>query len=880
MRPRGTRRLFRFTSRTAGDIHADIADEMAFHVEMRVETLRRDGLSEAEARAQASREFGDPAAHDAVCAPIDGSAERRSRWRRLAEECVQDLRVGLRLLLRSPGFAAAAICTLALSIGANTAIYSLLDAVLLRPVPLPEPGRLALIWETRPDGGTNSASGGAFLDWRSNQTQFDAIVLMNPVAQNLSGRGATEQLKGMEVSHEFLQVLGVPAVIGRGFLPAEDQPGGPSDVVMITEEFWRSRFGADTAILGQRLVLDDVPRTVIGVLPRAAWIFPTDTFFIPAVLMPGTNRVERSPHWAAVFGRLSNRSTFAAADAELKAIKARLNGEYPAFKRDWSVRAQPVSEALGLVTRTPMLLLLGAVSVLLLIACANVANLVLARGRHREQELATRAALGAGSARLARQLLTESVVLALLGGVVGVVLAAGGVRVLRSIAAGSLPIALTPQLNLRVLMASAGITLITGLLFGLVPALRARRPDLSLAINNGGRRATAAGQHRTQSMLVVTQVALTMVLLAAAGLLLRSLANTTRVDPGFDAERVLAFDVALPKASYDAEAKRVAFATTMIGRLRAVPGIEQAGSGQAIPFSGGGSGEYFQRPGTGGDEGLTLGRMDFVSSGYLEALGARVRAGRLIAAGDTTGSGARVAVISETTARRFFPRGDAVGQVLRIQADEWRVVGVIADIVDRRLDGERKPFCWVPYVFNSSRMSFAVRTPNEPLSLVGSVRRELAAVDPGVALANPRALEQTRAGSLTQRRVVLGLVSAFAAAALLLACVGIYGVMAYGVATRRREIGIRLALGAVPTTVVREELAGGVSPLLLGLGLGTLGALVAARLLASELYGVKASDPTVLVITALTIATAAMGACLIPAWRATKYDPLESLRAE
>ena len=880
MRPRDTRRLFRFTSRTSHEIHHDIADEVVFHLEMRAETLRREGMGEAEARAQATREFGDASAHHAVCGPIDQRAERRRGWRRLADECLQDLRVGMRLLLRSPGFAAAAIVTLGLSIGANTAIYSLLDAVLLRPVPLPEPDRLALIWETRPDGGTNSASGGAFLDWRANQTRFDAIVLMNPVAFNLRGRGVTERLTGMEVSHEFLQVLGVPPVLGRGFLPEDDRPGGANDVVMITEEFWRTRFGADTGILGQRLVLDDVARTVIGVLPRSAWLFPTDTFFVPAVLAPGTSRAERSPHWAAVFGRLSAGSSFAAADAELKSIKKRLDSEYPAFKRAWGVRAQPVSEALGLVTRTPMLLLLGAVSLLLLIACANVANLVLARGRQREQELATRAALGAGSARLARQLLTESVALALLGGGFGLLLAAGGVRILRSVAAESLPLALTPQLNLRVLAASVAVTVITGLLFGLVPAIRARRPALSLAISNGGRRATAAGQHRTQSILVVAQVALTMVLVVAAGLLLRSLVNTTRVDPGFDAARVLAFDVSLPRASYDTPEKRVAFVTMMVERLRAVPGIEQAGSGQAIPFSGGGSGEYFQRPGSGGDEGLTLGRMDFVSPGYLQALGARVRAGRLIVSDDTAGAGARVTVISETTARRFFPRGDAVGQVLRIQASEWRVVGVVADIVDRKLDGDPKPFCWVPFVFNAGHMSFAVRAGGEPLALVGDIRRELAAVDPGVALANPRSLDDTRVGSLTQRKVILGLVAAFAGTALLLACVGIYGVIAYGVATRRREIGIRLALGAVPTAVVRQVLGWGVGQVVAGLVVGAFGAVATARLLASELYGVQASDPTVLGVTALTIAAAATGACLIPAWRATRYDPLESLRVE
>ena len=322
----------------------------------------------------------------------------------------------------------------------------------------------------------------------------------------------------------------------------------------------------------------------------------------------------------------------------------------------------------------------------------------------------------------------------------------------------------------------------------------------------------------------------------------------------------------------------MAFVATLLERLRALPGVERAGSGLAIPFSGGGNGEYFARPGAADTQ--TLGRLDFVSPGYLEALGARVRAGRLVASGDIVGDGALVAVISETTARRFFPKGDGVGQTLRIQGGEWRVIGVVADIVDRRLDGERKPFAWVPFLFDASRLSFAVRTPGLPLAQVGAVRRELAAIDGGVALANPRSLDHTRAGSLTQRKVVLGLVGAFAAAALVLACVGIYGVMAYAVATRRREIGIRLALGAVRAAIVRQVLVGGVRQLAAGLALGLVGAIVAARLLASELYGVGASDPAVLVATALTIAAAALLACWIPAWRAARRDPLESLRAE
>ena len=880
MRPWGVRRLFRFSDRTPADIRDDIADEVAFHIEMRVGDLQREGMSESAARGQALREFGDPARHDALCTPIDQVAERNSRARRFLEELLQDTRVGLRLLARSPGFAVAAVLTLALGIGANTAIYSLLDAMLLRPVPLPEPERLAILWETRPDGGTNSASGGAFLDWRAHQTRFSAIVLTNPVAYNLRGAGATERLTGLEVSHEFLDVLGVPALLGRGFLPEEDRPGGPNDVIVLTEELWRTRFGGDASVLGSRLVLDDVPRTVVGVLPRGAWIVPTHTFFVPAVLTPGTSRVARDSHWATVFGRLAPGATIAAADAELRVVKQRLASEYPGYKQAWGVLAQPVEAALGTMTRTPVLLLLGAVSMFLLIACANVANLVLARGRSREQELATRAALGASGGRIARQMITESLALAVLGGAFGLLVAALGVRLLRQLIAEVLPLAFTPQLNVRVLAASAAVTLCTGLLFGLVPAVRARRPDLHLAIGNGGRRTTARGHRRTQSLLVVAQVALTVVLVVASGLLLRSLANTARVDPGFDAGRVLAFDISLPRTSYEAREKRLAFVASFLERLRAIPGVEAAGSGLAIPFSGGGSGEYFQRPGTGGDEGQAIGRVDFVSAGYLEALGARVRAGRLVTDADTAGDGARVAVISETTARRYFPLGDAVGQVLRIQGGEWRVIGVVADIVDRRLDGERKPFAWVPFTFEASRLSFAVRTHGAPLGVIEDVRRELAAIDGGVAVANPRALDQTRAGSLMQRKVVLGLVGTFAGAALLLACVGIYGVMAYAVATRRREIGIRLALGAVRSAVVRQVLASGVRELAAGLALGAVGALAAARLLASELYEVRSFDPVVLTTTLTTIAAVALLACWLPAWRAARLAPTDTLRAE
>lgn len=879
MRPWGTKRLFRFASRSRDEIRTDIADEVAFHLQMRTDALVGDGLSPEEAAAQAAREFGDRTAHDAACTVHDMRAERRSRVRRWVSEAAQDARVGLRVLRRTPGFAVAAILTLALGIGANTAIYSLLDAVLLRPLPWPEPERLAILWETRADGGTNSASGGAFLDWRTHQTQFSAIVLTNPVAMNLRLASGAERVTGMEVSHEFLDVLGVPALIGRGFLPEEDQPGGPTGVVMLTEEFWRARFGGDPGILGRTLVLDDEPRVVVGVLPRRAWVFPTDAFITPLVLRPGTARSGRSEHWGSVFGRLAPGATMATADAELKRIKARLDPEYPAYKRAWGVRAQPAVEALGTVTRTPMLLLLGAVSLLLLIACANVANLVLARGSHRAPELATRAALGAGSGRLARQLVTESLTLALIGGSLGLIVADVVLRVLVSVAAEALPIAFTPQLNVRVLVSTFLITVGTGVLFGLVPAVRARRTALSVAIGNGGRRSTAGGQHRTQSLLVVAQVALTMVLLAAAGLLLRSLANTANVDAGFEPDRVLAFDVSLPESSYRDNTARLAFLDRFVERVRALPTVEHAGVGRGIPFAGGAYGEYHQRPG-GSDDTPALGRLDFVSPGFLETLGVRLRGGRLLGEADAAGAGARVAVINETSARRFFPEGGALGQTLRIAGNEWRIVGVVADVVERRLDGDRMPYAWVPVTFNTSRLSFVVRTSGAPLAMVEPLRRELAAIDPGVALASPRALDRVRSSSMTSRKVVLGLVASFAGAALLLAAVGIYGVMAYVVATRRREIGIRLALGALQGVVVRQVMAGGATVLAAGLLLGLIGAVGAARLLASELYGVRSSDPAVLAVAALTILATALLACWLPAWRASRLDPLTSLRSE
>ena len=412
MRPRGVKRLFAFSSRTRDEVRTDIHDEFQFHLDMRVADLMRDGLSEADARAQAAREFGNQRAGAAAIAHHDDRIEQRRRLSTIAGEIKQDALIALRLLGRSPGFAAVAILTLALGIGANTAIFSALDAVLLRPLPYPAPDRLVEVFERLENGSQNSVAGGVFLDWKQHSTQFEAMTILDRVTYNLRGSGTPERLQGIAASHDLLQVLGVGPLLGRGFIEEDDRPGGRNDVVILTEELWRSRFGGNPSILDTNIILDDVPRTVVGILPRGAWLFREDQFFVPLVLTPGTPRAARSPHWAVVFGRLKPGATIERADAELKSIKQQLAKEYPPFKAKWSVGVRSLPELVAGTSRPSLLILLGAVSLVLLIACANVANLLLARSQQRQQEIALRAALGATGGRIVRQVLTESVVLA------------------------------------------------------------------------------------------------------------------------------------------------------------------------------------------------------------------------------------------------------------------------------------------------------------------------------------------------------------------------------------------------------------------------------------------------------------------------------------
>jgi predicted permease len=451
MKPRGVKRLFGFPSRSRDEVRGEIAEEFRFHLDMRIEELTQAGVDPEAARVQALQEFGDPDSGANRCAVHGERLERHRRAARLASELRQDTTVALRQLAAGPGFAIVAILTLALGIGATAAIFSALDAVLLRPLPYRGADRLVEVFETNDTGRRNSVSGGAFLDWRDHQTQFDSLTLVTPISANLRGTAAPERLTGLEVSHGFLRVFGIMPILGSGFLPEHDQPGAFNAVVILTEELWRSRFGGDPSIVGTSIVLDEVPRTVVGILPSGAWIFREAQFLVPAVLMPGTSRSRRSPHWAEVYGRLKPATTAMRADAELKAVKQQLAPLYPAFKQKWNVMVQPLHDVLSADRRAVLLTLLGAVALVLLIACANVANLLLARACRRQQEMALRRALGATSARLMRQVLTEAAILAGLGGVAGVALASWGVKFVGLLMTDVVPQAMTPHLDARVL---------------------------------------------------------------------------------------------------------------------------------------------------------------------------------------------------------------------------------------------------------------------------------------------------------------------------------------------------------------------------------------------------------------------------------------------
>ena len=851
------------------DFDAEMAAEMRAHLELEAEARLARGAAPEEARRQAALAFGH------VESVKETVRDRRAgQW---AAQTVQDVRYAVRLLGKWPTFSAVVIGTIALAVGGTATIFSAFDAVLLRPLPYPEADRLVQIVELLDDGSRNSVSAGAFADWRGNATRIDSAVLMGGVTANLRrGRGAAERIAGARVSHELLRVFRMAPVLGRGFGPDDDRPGRGDDVVLLTETLWRTRFGADASMLGTPITLDERPRTVIGVVPDGLYLERDVQFFIPAVI-DAADRGQIAGHWAVVFGRMTPGTTVPQLDAELKAVKRRLNSAYPAFKRDWGVQAIGLQGEMARQAR-PLLLALGAaVTLVLLIACANIANVLLARAWLREREVALRAALGAGSARLVRQLLTESAVMALIGGAVGIGLASLAIGVLAAQAADFLLPAMMPRLDVRVVLFALAVSLLTGFAFGALPAWRVRRPNLADAMRRDGPTATAR-RPGGQAALVVGQVALTVVLLVAAGLFGRSLVRAVGADPGFTPEQVLAFDLSLPDATYPNPESRLAFSTAVLERLRALPGVRAAGTAMGIPFAGGGFGEFLSAKPQPQRGDLVLGRVDYVSDGFFEALGARRRAGRFFTADDNRPDSRRVAVINQAVVRQFF-RGDRdpVGRTIYFNGP-YEIVGVIDDIVDRRLDLAHAPRIYLPQGRNPFTFSIVVGATGDPGGLAPSVRQALRAVDAGVAAVNIRTLDQASARSMADRRLAVWVVLLFAFAALTLASLGVYGVMADAVNARRRELCLRIALGASRGHVIRSVVSGGLALAVTGVVIGGVAAVAASRWLQELLYDVRPSDPLVFAGAIGTIALVAVAASCGPAIRATRLDAIAALR--
>jgi len=808
---------------------------------------------------------------------------------------VQDARYGLRMLRRQPAFTAVAVLALALGIGANTAIFSVVNAVLLRPFPFREQERLVGVWEANEHMDRVEVSPGNFADWRRHAGDtFEQLAVLNFWSANLAGDGSPERLQGFQVSPSLFPMLGVEPVLGRTFTAEEEQPGRDA-VVVLSHGLWRRRFAGDPGVLNRTLNVNGRAYTVVGVMPPDFQIHRRAELWSPFAPDERT-LANRLPHYLIVFGRLREGVSPEQARSAMAALAREMAGRHPDTNAGWSANVVPLREQAVGDVETPLLLLLGAVGFVLLIACANVANLSLARSASRTKEIAIRTALGAGRLRIVRQLLTESVLLALAGGGTGLLLAAWGIDLLVANlspgAAFSLPRAEQIGIDRGVLAFTLLVSLATGLVFGLAPALQATKADLGEGLKEGGRTSGAgAPGRRLRSALVVSEIALSVVLLVGAGLLVRSIVGLLRVNPGFDGEGVVTMRVTLPRAKYDEDAKVTAFLDQLLGRLKALPGVEAAAATSQLPLGGSNASTTFQIDGqpplAPSEQPGAHSRV--VSPDFFSALRIPVIEGRAFSEADDAAQ-PRAVVISQHVARKFFPEGGAVGRRIRSGGGEgqlYTIVGVVGDVKHQGLTREPQATLYFTHKTDPGRsMVLTVRTADARLaeSLAPSMRREVLAVDPDQPVFDVRTAREAVEQSISLERSVAFLLSVFACVAVALAAVGIFGVMSYTVTQRTREIGVRMALGAEPRDILRLFLCHGFALALLGAGVGLAGALILMRvlgsLIAGLLFGVTATDPLTYAGVALALVAVALAACYLPARRATKVDPMVALRYE
>ncbi len=863
-------------------VELELSEEIQAYLDMLTEAKLREGLSPREARRAALVELGG----------VDQIKEqvREVRMGSFIEAVRQDIRYGVRVLIKSPVFTAVAILSLALGIGANTAIFSVVNGLLLKPLPYPESDRVMHVWHTPPQDSFPgqdrfSVSPGNYLDWKAQSQSFEQMAAYEYAGFSMSTSGDPVPVIAVAVASDFFSVLRSQPARGRTFT-AEEEEAGRDQVVVLSHGLWQRAFGADPSIVGRTVTLNSRSFNVVGIMP-AGFEFPQEAELWVPLAWDAEQRRVRSIHDSLVVARLKQGVTLEQAQAEMSTISGRLEQQFPEENKNWGARVIPLHEDIVGDVRPMLLLLFAAVGVVLLIACVNVANLMLARGANRQKEIALRIALGATRGRVVRQLLTESVLLAVVGGVLGLLLAGWGSDMLVRLSSGSLPPSTEIGLDKWTLAFTLLVSLGAGILAGVAPALQFTKAEMSETLKQGtGRSAAGSVKQHTRKALVISEVAMSLILLICAGLLIRSFWKLQQVDPGFDTTNTLTMSLGLSPTRYKEPAQQLAFQDRVLERIRALPGVVAAGVTSTIPLAGGGSKQPYTvegRPAPPVAE-QPLAQTRYVTADYFKAMGIPLRAGRFFGEQDREG-GAQVVIISEAMARQLWPGEDPVGKRLtasfHLDKGPREVVGVVGDVKSNVQETAPAATMYMPYRQTPRPwMTFVARTATDAQTFVPAMSKAIYAIDREQAVTNVRTMEQVLTESLSGRRFNMTLLITFAALALVLAAVGVYGVMNYTVALRKRELGIRMALGAQGRDVLRLVMGQGLALTLIGVGAGLVAAYLLTRLMASLLYGVTATDfltffsvPAVLVFVGLL-------ASYLPARRAAKVDPMIALRSE
>ena len=874
---------------------AEIVEELAQHLEDVYQRTLRAGASKREAQSAALKELATddllqkemrrsqtPFKESAVAGGPTSSS--------IVADLLHDLRYAARLQRKNPAFTIIAIIALALGIGANTAIFSVVNTVLLRPLPYKDPERLVMVWEDATKQGypRDTPAAANFVDWRDQSQNFEGMAAIADESFNLTGSGDPERLEGRRVSATMFPLLGVEPQIGRVFTAAEDQPGAQR-VVVLSYPLWQRRFGGDPGIIGQSLTLNGESYVVVGVMP-ARFQFPSsdDQAWVPIALTQ-QDAGNRNRHYLQVLGRLKPGVSLTQAQSEMSTIAARLQQQYPQSNAELGAVVQPLQEHLVGDIKPALLVLLGAVGLVLLIACANVANLLLARAAVRQKEIAVRVALGAKRSRLIRQFLTESVLLSTLGGLVGLAIAYGGLILLKAFIPENISQAREISIDVKVLAFTFLVSVATGLIFGLAPAIQAARFNQIDTLKEGGRDAATGGSgQRLRGLLVTAEVAISLVLLIGAGLLINSFLRLRNVDPGFRTDNLLTMKIVLPEPKYEEMARRSAFYTELVNRVQSLAGVRSAAVTSNLPLyrqgnsiSIGIEGQPAPPP---GQERIVVTRI--ISPGYLDTMSIPVLRGRGLTEQDTETT-PNVVVVSETMARRYWPGEDAVGKRIAVgrirKPEDWvQVVGVAKDVRQFELNAEPKPQMYLTYRqmgFFDSR-DLVVKTDVDPASMAATVRKAVWEIDKDQPVSNIQTMDQILAESIARQRFSMLVLAIFAAVALVLAGVGIYGVMSYSVAQRTHEIGIRMALGAQTGAVLKLAVGYGMKLVIAGIAIGLIAAFALTRVMSTLLFGVTATDPTTFALISLLLIAVAVLASYVPARRATRVNPIIALRYE